>query len=487
MKWSKIVLFFAVFTLMASIQKTQGQDPAVAPLPDSGVGAAETVSPETANAQTPETVWNSAEQLRAANLSEAAAQEYERIAVQWPKSKEAAPAALQAAEIYQSLGLNMQALAASDKALSVANDWWEQQALFTKASVCSDANCRDDALVAIRRLRAEYPESYWTVRSGLVEAKLQGINPATVQAALNRYEEADAMRVQAIQLLEQGKNEAAIALLSQIATSYADSPAALHALDAQGHYMIRLNRKPDAIPVFADLLVRTGQATPQARIVRRAKLRLAALCRVGGRITEAQKSFEELAKNSDQPSVASTAALNLIGIRYEQLRDQLDKTKAVDAAGWAALRQKCRTLAESPWCQARERIRSELVEVESYCWERNVDGAHKACVAFLGKYDGTEYVHELATARLFVGIELYLSGRYSEALGYYRWIQQHAPKYSPRVYREMWLTLGALGAPAEEITQVENILYAMYPNSPSVRFIEIFKRQEAERNARHAK
>jgi len=98
-----------------------------------------------------------------------------------------------------------------------------------------------------------------------------------------------------------------------------------------------------------------------------------------------------------------------------------------------------------------------------------------------------EFMNELVTARLFVGIALRDARRNQEALGHFQWIQQHASDPGPRVYLELWVTLSRLGAPAAEIEQIENVLFSTYPNSSSVKYIKLIKRQEAAGYVRNAR
>jgi hypothetical protein len=107
------------------------------------------------------------------------------------------------------------------------------------------------------------------------------------------------MRIQANQLLEQGKERGRRSLCwGRSPTSYADRGCA-YALDARG-LLIRFDRKPmpfQCLPIFW-----SGPARQAAGRIVRGPTGLAALCRVGGRLTDAQKSFEELAKEQ-RPAV----------------------------------------------------------------------------------------------------------------------------------------------------------------------------------------
>ncbi|NLX20912.1 MAG: hypothetical protein GXY55_04465, partial [Phycisphaerae bacterium] len=226
-----------------------------------------------------------------------------------------------------------------------------------------------------------------------------------------------------------------------------------------------------------------------------ARMRLGALCRGSGRITEAEDIFGQLARNSADPAAASYAGLHLIGMHYERLRKPVFERTArgiydarqVDHAGWAALRERCRALAEAPWCRPKERVRAELIAVESYCWEGDARGAARAGDDFFAKYDGSEYIDQLASARLFVGIEVRSLKWHEQSAEHFRWIIQHAPEVPVRAYYELWITLSRLGAPESEIQEVEDFLLANYPDSPSARGIQIIKRQEARGHVLNAR
>jgi len=101
------------------------------------------------------------------------------------------------------------------------------------------------------------------------------------------------------------------------------------ALDTQGHLLVRFGRRADAMPVFADLLVRTAKR-PDARIVRRAKARLGALCRTtSGRITDAEKVFADSPPRvTTRPSLLARTRVDRID--YERLRNRLAESKTVD-------------------------------------------------------------------------------------------------------------------------------------------------------------
>ena len=441
-----------------------------------------------AQVETPETSWRQAELLETQGEKASAAQQFDRIAVEWPSWAGAARSALKAAEIYDDLGMGSEARLACERAMAVANSYWLQPALFWIAKTAQSAGDRDEALAVVERLHAEYPESAWTVRSRIVEALARGADPQLAEAAFRRELEAGTLCDQAVLLADEHRAEEALGLLDRVLTYYPDSAAALRALDAKGHLLIRLSRREEAMPIFADLLVMVGQTAPQARIVQRARMRLGALCRGSGRITEAEDIFGQLARNSADPAAASYAGLHLVGMHYERLRKPVFERRAsgiydarqVDHAGWAALRERCRALAEAPWCRPKERVRAELIAVESYCWERDARGAARAGDNFFAKYDGSEYIDQLASARLFVGIEVRNLKWYEESAEHFRWIIQHAPEVPSRVYLELWITLRRAEAPEHEIQEAEDLLMSVAPDSGWANYIRIIKRQEAQ-------
>ena len=115
-------------------------------------------------------------------------------------------------------------------------------------------------------------------------------------------------------------------------------------------------------------------------------------------------------------------------------------------------------VAAAPWCLPNERVRAELIAVQSYCWERDARGAARAGDAFFAKYDGSEHIDQLASARLFVGIEIRNLKWYEESAEHFRWIIQHAPEVPSRVYLELWITLRRAEAPQHEIQEAEDLL-----------------------------
>lgn len=441
-----------------------------------------------AQVESPETAWRQAELLETQGDKASAAQQFDRIAAEWPSWAGAARSALKAAEIYDDLGMGLEARSACERAMAVANSYWLQPTLFWTAKTAQSAGDRDEALAVVERLHAEYPESAWTVRSRIVEALAFDADPRPAEAAFLRELEAHRFCDQVMMLTVERRWEEALGLMDYVLTYYPNTAAALRALDAKGHLLIRLSRREEAMPVFAELLVMTAQTSPRAGIVQRAKMRLGTLCRHSGQLTEAREIFEELVQNSDDPAVASYAGLNLIGMHNQRLfgavleaeKSRIYDARQVDHAGWAALRERCRALAEAPWCLPNERVRAELIAVQSYCWERDARGAAQAGDDFFAKYDGSEYIDQLVSARLFVGIEVRSLKWYEESAEHFRWIIQHAPEVPSRVYLELWITLRRAEAPEHEIQEAEDLLMSVAPDSGWANYIRIIKRQEAQ-------
>ncbi len=425
------------------------------------------------------TLWQEADALQTASDFAGAADRYRAILTEFPRSQRAA---LRIAICEGRQGHIDAAITAYDAAINMApQEYWAEAGLYFKARDCVEAGKTDDAHQAIERLKTEHPDSSYTIRSGILEAQLEGRPTSEAEARFTDELQAAQMLEQAQGFSKQSQDGSALAKLTQVISQFPDCAATLRAREATGHILIRQHRPDEAVDQFSAIVERVGGQAPGSRIVQTAKTRLAALHHKHGKALDAIALYEELVEQNADPAIVANATLHLTGIKFELLQRKKWREEPVSPENWQEIRDLCNRVLAMEKATSIEKARAELMLVESFQWQGDRDQLITSAQAFLSHHEGPEVKREIATVRLMLGEGLFKSRRAEEALPHFRWIiEAYAGEdaiwpgmdHLPRAYYRLWQTLQRLHAPAEQVEATAQELLEGYPESSDARLLQ---------------
>lgn len=436
-------------------------------------------------------VWQEAGRLEAEGKFEEAAALYAAVPATSPAWQRAA---VQAAGCLEKAGKLAEAVAGYDAAIAAnPSAYWAESALFQKARTCKAQGNAAEAQRCIDRIKTRFPDSSSLADAYLLEAQMAGGDTAAAEAFVAREQEATALYKQALQA-DRNKDEAgALRLLETVVDQYAGIPAALRCRDARAHILVRhkgAEERTVAGAEFLHILALVADTAPNSRIAETARIRLAALHHSFENRQDAITAYQTLV-NSEDKAIASRAALQLAGLQFELMQRDTISTGPLADGRWDDLRALCSLVAGSPDAKPTERVRAEVMAVESFSWQKRPADALAAAEAFLARHPGDGFKQDAATVRFFGGLAARNLKDYSKALAHFRWIIiAYAGQteiwpgmdHLPRTYCEIWQTLRATRAPADEIAQTANALLTAFPESEYAKHV----RRQTEQDQRTA-
>ncbi len=425
-------------------------------------------------------LWNAADQIHTDGDFTRAEQAYRQVLREFPDSQRTA---LRIA-ITQVRGGNFPGARDSyNRAIAMDPDSvWAATGLFFKARDCREHGDVAEARREIARLRAMHPDSSYVARAAVLEAQIEGRGVAEAEAAFQRELEAaevyDAGMVQGTQ----GQTEDAIATLTSVVDDFPGTGASLRALDALGHALIRSDRHEEALVPFLRLMEQTADAAPDSRAARVARTRVAAIHHSLENRDEALTHYLALLEDQGDSPEAANAMLQGAGVYFEILQRRLRNDEPVEPALWDELRGMMTAVPQMPHATAEDRVRADLMFLETLSWQGSWEQAVAAEERFLATHDEAEFRREVATAHFFLGEDLMRLGIYEGALDHLRWVIEEYEGESeiwpnlnhlPRAHNQVWRILRETGAPDNEIAAAARDLLKAFPDDtayvPTVR------------------
>ncbi|MGB9625133.1 MAG: tetratricopeptide repeat protein [Phycisphaerae bacterium] len=454
---------------------------------------AETTSAEPVAADQPvslDTIWQEAAGLEAEGKLEEAAAKYDAIPATSPDWQRAA---VQAGTCLEKAGKLAEAVARYDAAIAGnPAGYWAETATFQKARALKAQGNGAEAKQCIERIKARFPDSSSFADALLLEAQIDARDTAKAEALVAKETAATNLYKAALQA-DRNKDEAgARQLLDAVILRYPGTPAALRCRDARAHILTRDKRpeaRTEAAAEFLHILALVADSAPNSRIAETARLRLAALHHSFKNRQDAIAAYQGLL-NSEDRAVASRAALQLAGLRFELLqREKIAAPPPADSR-WDDLRALCTLVAVSKDAKPIERARAELMVVESFSWQDRPAEALAAAEAFLAKYEGAEFRQDVATAHFFAGEAAQRTKQYDKALSHFRPIIEAyggrgeiwpGVDLVARTYFRVWETLRWTRAPAEELAKAADALLTTFPGSGYSKHVQIETEQDARK------
>ncbi|MGB9604966.1 MAG: tetratricopeptide repeat protein [Bryobacteraceae bacterium] len=367
-------------------------------------------------------VWQEATRLEADGRFEEAAAQYGAIPTDSPDWQKAA---VQAGGCLEKAGKLAEAVARYDAVIARnPSAYWAELALLQKARTCNAMANVAEARRCIDRLKARFPDSSSLAHALLLQAQIDGRNTAAAEALVARELEATALYRQAI-LADRKKDEAqAFELLDAAITRYPDTPAALRCRDARAHMLVR-HRSPEertrAGTEFLYILTLVEDSAPNSRIAEIARLRLAALHHSFRNRQDAIALYQGLLNSADK-AIAGRAALQVAGLQFELMqREKLSGAPPSDRR-WEELRALCAGVAGSRDATVAQRVRAEVMAIESLAWQGRDAEALAAVEVFLSKYRDIALKQDVATVHFLAGVTARKLGDYNKALRHFGWV-----------------------------------------------------------------
>jgi tetratricopeptide (TPR) repeat protein len=431
--------------------------------------------------------WKQAEALEAQSLYEAAIAIYSSILADDSKSQRAMTRrAIDRVEIGQlALALND---AEASVALNPYSRYWAERGYLCKVRVCSQFGCKPDARDAIAILKSRFPDSIATAEAEIIERTLDGRDTAAAEGVLALEEEALALHEQGTAASRKGDTAGALAFFDEVISAYPATRQALRTREIRALLLgLQPDRTQDAIAAWSDLLSKLKTSAPNSRIVQESRIRLAALYHRSKQRPEALVMYQDLATEAADPQVASNAAVQAAGIAFELAQPYAAQTDAASRAAWAHVRTLCQQVRANPNTNEADRVRAELMQIETLCWERRLDDAISAAQSFFKSHEAQAYRQDYATVCFFAGEALQERGRYEEALVLFNQLldlyQTEAeiwPKmdHIPRTYFRVWETLRRMKASAADINAAAEDLLTAFPESSYAAHVRIVNRQK---------
>jgi tetratricopeptide (TPR) repeat protein len=202
-----------------------------------------------------------------------------------------------------------------------------------------------------------------------------------------------------------------------------------------GAYSAMNEQSPSTDPVEAFRAVASNPGMPR-------EMRLDAMRRAAGLAHKhrdyptAWLAFDQLEKTSSDQEVKAEARMQKAGLAFE-LADSAKGT-------WGEVRQLCETAAASPSATRQTRATAQLIRLETYFKEGDLQQALTDTNSFLGEY--VDVRREWALASLWKGIFLVKLGRYEEAtaalepiLSFNLTEKEKFAKVEPEAQAALWL------------------------------------------------
>jgi tetratricopeptide (TPR) repeat protein len=351
---------------------------------------------------------------------------------------------------------------------------WAPVALFYKARACKEGSRAGDARAAIARLRAEHPDSSYVARAAVLEAELDGRSTAAAEAELARELAAAAVYDAGMAKSKERADEEALVALRRVSAEFPGTAAALRALDAEGHILTRNRRFEEALAPFMRVLEATKEAAPNARAVEIAATRVAALHHAMKDHDAALQSYLDIADNPAMTQgTRAHALLHGASIYFEILQRRSRLKQPVEEAQWDELRRMLVVAREAEGATDHHIKLARLMHLESWTWQKHHEPAPIELEAFLADYQGPEHRREVATARIFAGSSLNHLGRHAEALEHLQWvIDEYGPDERiwpgwhgiQMAYTEAFASKRGMGAPREELVELAAAIARNFPD-----------------------
>lgn len=407
-------------------------------------------------------------------------------------SSDSQRAGVQAGACLENAGKPADAVTAYDAAIAKnPSAYWAEAAMFQKARAYNTLGNVAEARRCIGRVKARFPDSSSYADALLLETRMDGRNTAAAEALVAREQQATALYKQAL-LADRNKDEAgALQVLDAVILQYADTPAALRCRESRAHILTRHKgpqERMQASAEFLHILTLVADSAPNSRIAETARLRLAALHHSFKNRQDALALYTGLL-NSEDKAIASRAALQIAGLQLELLqRERLSGTAVADSR-WDDLRALCLLVSTSADANPNERVRAELMSMESLCWQDCYAEAVDAGDSFLTRYEGSEFKQDLATVRFFAGEAAQKVKQYDKALAHFRWVVDAykgekeiwpGMGHIPRAYFRIWDTLRRAKAPPDQIAQAAEALLAAFPQSAYSRHAQVVMQSDTE-------
>lgn len=440
-------------------------------------------------------------QPSAANLLDEAAQlerqgEYEAAAAKYAAVPAGVPdsqrAALQAATCQEKAGRLADAVAAYDTAIAKnPSAYWAELALFQKARTCKALGNVADARACIAHIKQRFPDSSSLAEAAVLEAQIDGRDTTSAVAFLAREKDASGLYKQAIQADRNNGRAQTLQALDNVITRYPDTPAALRCRDARAHILTRdksREARTEAGTEFLRILALVGDKAPNSRIAETARIRLAALCHSFTNRQDALALYQGLV-NSEDKAIASRAALQIAGLHFELLQREKVSAGSVADSRWDDLRAMCSLVSDSNDAKPIERVRAQVMSIESLSWQNRYADCLAAAEAFLARNNADEPKQDIATVRFFAGKAAQEIKQYDKALVHFRWIVDackgqkdiwEGMDHLPRTYYSIWDILRRTNAPGAEVPQAADALFAACPDSGYAKLVRVVTEQETQ-------
>lgn len=417
--------------------------------------------------------WYQADTLQASKSFTEAEQQYREILELYPNSQRTA---LRIAICQQNAGRKLDSLASYDNAIAMdPNGYWAGVALFYKARACFESGLVLDAISSLNELRERFPDSSYVAQAGVLEAEwLKGpklLMEAHLKIELDAAEQYDLAMVSS----KAGEDERALETLALLSKRFPGTAAALRAEESRGHILLRGKRYDEAKEVFTGLIQTLGKEKSKSRIFETAKTRLAAIHHIEYDRETALALYLEILEGQGDPGIAAHAALQAAGVAFEILQREVIAEKEISEERWDELRSACIKVSELPHASDHQRVRADLMFVESWHWQRQNELAVQSARDFIEKYDENEFKREVATARMVAALNLHLLKRYREALEQADWIIHAYSEedeiwplmdHLPRTYYLRWEILKDNDAPKSQLQKAAEDLIQRFPDSP---------------------
>jgi len=432
-----------------------------------------------------QTLWAEADSVHTEGDFAVAEQLYKAILAEFPHSQRTA---LRIAICQEKAGRTQDALASYDAAINLDPlGYWAEVALFYKARACREANHIQGALDAVQRLRAQYPESPYNARAAVLEAQITGGDVPAAQALLEQELAAGEAFDQCMKASRATQDALALEGIEGLLELYPRSAVALRALEAKGHLLLRNKQYEEAVEPFLRILAQLGDSAPRSRIVQEARTRLAAIHHALYDRSEALRLYTEVLEGEPDPTIAANAALQAAGVAFEIYQRRRLREGPLPEERWDEVRALCQTAKGFPATTPEQRVRADLMIVETWTWQGDREKSVEAAEVFLDIYDEEEFKREVATAHLVAGKDLRVLKRYDEALAHLRWIVEAYPEeneiwpemdHLPRTYFLIWQTLRDKGAPKAEVKKAGEELTARFPESSYTEHVRLMAQQK---------
>lgn len=206
----------------------------------------------------------------------AAAALFEQIAAEHPTHIKGQKAAVRAAINWFWAGQTDKALQRFDAAAAMGlAPPVTQEALYEKARFCEKAGRPQDALTAIGHLSMGHPESDLLLPALDVKGRILGKTPEQMEVVRTRESQARELLATARQKLriKEARPEV-LGLIERIERDYADTAAAVAAMEVKAEALHIRGRIEEAQAVYQRLADRLTPVAPDAPLTRRAKIRV---------------------------------------------------------------------------------------------------------------------------------------------------------------------------------------------------------------------